>query len=46
MSEANVNLKCQLYWPNLTMKNQLANKYTVDLALLSEQQVSCVQARR
>jgi hypothetical protein len=20
MSEANVNLKCQLFWPNLTMK--------------------------
>jgi len=43
MSEANVNLKCQLYWPNLTMKNQLANKYTVDLALLSDEAVTALE---
>ena len=43
MSEANVNLKCQLYWPNLTMKNQLANKYTVDLSLLSDEAVTALE---
>jgi len=43
MSEANVNLKCQLYWPNLTMKNQLANKYTVDLAVLSDEAVTALE---
>ena len=43
MSEANVNLKCQLFWPNLTMKNQLANKYTVDLALLSDEAVTALE---
>ena len=43
MSEANINLKCQLYWPNLTMKNQLANKYTVDLALLSDEAVTALE---
>ena len=43
MSDANVNLKCQLYWPNLTMKNQLANKYTVDLALLSDEAVTALE---
>tara|TARA_R100001198_G_scaffold87835_1_gene63205 strand:+ start:6435 stop:6875 length:441 start_codon:yes stop_codon:yes gene_type:complete len=36
MSEANINLKCQLFWPSLTHKNELADKYTVDLAQLSE----------
>ncbi len=43
MSEANVNLKCQLYWPNLTMKNQLANKYTVYLALWSDEAVTALE---
>jgi len=43
MSEANINLKCQLYWPNLTMKNQLADKYTVDLALLSDEAVTALE---
>ena len=43
MSEANINLKCQLYWPNLTSKNQLANKYTVDLALLSDEAVTALE---
>jgi hypothetical protein len=29
-NQANINIKCELYWPNLTRKNELANKYTVD----------------
>jgi hypothetical protein len=43
MSEANINLKCQLYWPSLTSKNQLADKYTVDLALLSDEAVTALE---
>jgi hypothetical protein len=43
MSEANINIKCELYWPNLTRKNQLANKYTVDLALLSDEAVTALE---
>jgi len=43
MSEANINLKCQLYWPSLTSKNQLADKYTVDLALLSDEAVTVLE---
>ena len=43
MSEANINIKCELYWPNLTRKNQLADKYTVDLALLSDEAVTALE---
>jgi hypothetical protein len=43
MSDANINIKCELYWPNLTRKNQLANKYTVDLALLSDEAVTALE---
>lgn len=43
MSEANINIKCQLFWPNLTHKNELAGKYTVDLALLSDEAVTALE---
>tara|TARA_E500000318_G_scaffold94665_1_gene94093 strand:+ start:115 stop:558 length:444 start_codon:yes stop_codon:yes gene_type:complete len=42
-NQANVNIKCELYWPNLTRKNELANKYTVDLALLSDEAVTALE---
>ena len=43
MSEANINVKCQLFWPSLTHKNELANKYTVDLAHLSDEAVTALE---
>lgn len=43
MSEANINLKCQLFWPSLTHKNELADKYTVDLAQLSDTAIAALE---
>jgi hypothetical protein len=42
-NEANVMVACELYYPFLTHKNQMAEKYTVDLACLSEAAVTALE---
>ena len=39
----NVMVNCDLYWPNLTHKNELAGKYTVDLANLSDAAITALE---
>jgi hypothetical protein len=39
----NVMVNCELFWPNLTHKNELAGKYTVDLANLSDAAVVALE---
>ena len=39
----NVMVNCDLFWPNLTHKNELAGKYTVDLANLSDAAVTALE---
>lgn len=39
----NVMVNCDLYWPNLTHKNELAGKYTVDLSNLSDAAVTALE---
>ena len=39
----NVMVKCDLFWPNLTHKNELAGKYTVDLANLSDAAITALE---
>ena len=40
---ANVTLNCKLFWPCLTHKNELAGKYSVDLANLSDAAVTALE---
>ena len=39
----NVMVNCDLFWPNLTHKNELAGKYTVDLSNLSDAAVTALE---
>lgn len=39
----NIMINCELFWPNLTHKNELADKYTVDLGKLSENAVRALE---
>ena len=39
----NVMVNCTLFWPNLTHKNELAGKYTVDVGNLSDAAVTALE---
>jgi hypothetical protein len=39
----NVMVNCTLFWPNLTHKNELAGKYTVDIGNLSDAAVTALE---
>lgn len=38
-----VMVNCDLFWPNLTHKNQVADRYTVDLSNLSEAAITALE---
>ena len=42
-NEANVMVGCELYYPFLTHQNKMAEKYTVDLACLSDAAVTALE---
>jgi len=42
-NEANVMINCELYYPFLTHQNEMAGKYTVDLACLSDAAVTALE---
>lgn len=39
----NVMVNCSLFWPNLTHKNELAGKYTVDVGNLSDAAITALE---
>jgi hypothetical protein len=39
----NVMINCTLFWPKLTQKNELADKFTVDLCNLSDAAVTALE---